>query len=404
MDILYISALCSKAKIERIHELTGRNPGYAMQKFNRLMAEGLAAGGHHVSTLSALPVLRGETSLLCSPKSDSDNGVEYRYIPFVNLPVVRHAGLFLYSFFYTLFRGIGRRRKRRMVFDALNISVCLGGLLASKINRVPTCGILTDLPGQIVGRQSSIKGRFVSAINNRYLGSFDSYVFLTEAMDSAVNKRHRPYIVMEGLVESDREEAADAKRTDKKNAETMSPTSIIYAGGLYAKYGVRMLIEAFMGLERPDLTLDLYGSGDMEKEIRDYSCRDPRIRFHGIVSNDEIVKLEKQALLLVNPRPTHEDFTRYSFPSKNMEYMLSGTPVLTTRLPGMPADYHPYVYLFDEETTAGYRRTLEQVTSLPLDELRARGEAGRRFVLTRKNNHVQGRRIIALLASLIPAE
>ena len=46
-----------------------------------------------------------------------------------------------------------------------------------------------------------------------------------------------------------------------------------------------------------------------------------------------------------------------------MEYMASGTPVLTTRLPGMPAEYYPYVEFIDEETPEGIARALKRVLS-----------------------------------------
>ena len=51
---------------------------------------------------------------------------------------------------------------------------------------------------------------------------------------------------------------------------------------------------------------------------------------------------------------------KYSFPSKNMEYMVSGTPVLTTRLPGMPMEYYPYVYFIEEESADGIAAAKEK--------------------------------------------
>ena len=71
----------------------------------------------------------------------------------------------------------------------------------------------------------------------------------------------------------------------------------------------------------------------------------PAVKYKGVAPNAVIVEEELKATLLVNPRPTGEEYTKYSFPSKNMEYMASGTPVLTTCLPGMPAEYNEYVYL-----------------------------------------------------------
>jgi len=58
----------------------------------------------------------------------------------------------------------------------------------------------------------------------------DAFILLTEQMNEIVNKRSKPFIVMEGLVDSNFKEQ---KSPSKKKA-------IMYAGGLYEKYGVKL--------------------------------------------------------------------------------------------------------------------------------------------------------------------
>ena len=77
--------------------------------------------------------------------------------------------------------------------------------------------------------------------------------------------------------------------------------------------------------------------------------------------------------------------------------MASGTPVLMTRLPGMPKEYAPYVFFIQEETVDGVARALEQVLSLSDEELFARGTQAREFVLTQRNNVVQAQKILDML-------
>ena len=97
--------------------------------------------------------------------------------------------------------------------------------------------------------------------------------------------------------------------------------------------------------------------------------------------------------------PTKEDFTKYSFPSKNIEYMSTGRPLLTTKLPGMPEEYYPYVYMFETESLDGYRKTLKEVLEKDYDELAQKGREAQSWVLKNKNNVVQTRRIIELYKS-----
>ena len=41
MNIIYISSLSSNKLINNIYEKTGQNPGFAVQKFSRLLVSGL---------------------------------------------------------------------------------------------------------------------------------------------------------------------------------------------------------------------------------------------------------------------------------------------------------------------------------------------------------------------------
>ena len=101
--------------------------------------------------------------------------------------------------------------------------------------------------------------------------------------------------------------------------------------------------------------------------------------------------------MLVNPRPTAEEFVKYSFPSKTMEYMSTGTPVLTTVLPGMPEEYHPYVYLIRDETPQGIARALKDTLAQSDEALLQKGMAARNFVLTEKDNVTQAEKILEML-------
>ena len=77
--------------------------------------------------------------------------------------------------------------------------------------------------------------------------------------------------------------------------------------------------------------------------------------------------------------------------------MASGTPLLTTKLPGMPEEYHQYVYLFEEESVQGYVNALRKVLSLPADTLYVKGEQAKKFVLQNKNYVAQAQRVLGLL-------
>ena len=80
-----------------------------------------------------------------------------------------------------------------------------------------------------------------------------------------------------------------------------------------------------------------------------------------------------------------------------MEYMISGTPLLTTRLPGMPEEYYPYVYLINDETPLGISDSLREILNISKDERDKKGEEARTFVLKEKSNVTQAKKIIEFL-------
>lgn len=90
-----------------------------------------------------------------------------------------------------------------------------------------------------------------------------------------------------------------------------------------------------------------FGDGTAAEQVKARAAGNPRIRYFGVVPHSQILAYERRASLLVNLRPTQETYTEYSFPSKTIEYMLSGTPLLTTRLKGIPDAYFDYVFTAD---------------------------------------------------------
>lgn len=157
------------------------------------------------------------------------------------------------------------------------------------------------------------------------------------------------------------------------------------------------MVDAFILADIEGAELHIYGNGPYVEELQHVASQHHNVLYHGNVLNEEVVAAEMEASLLINPRPTTEEFTKYSFPSKNMEYMASGTPVLTTNLPGMPQEYQNYVYLFDDETVEGMARRIREVLSFSSEYLRQKGLDAQKFVLENKNNVVQAKKILIML-------
>lgn len=389
MNILYVSTLVSSKYFdELLYE--GYKPELSIQKFNTLLVNGLVDNECNVEALSDIPI----NNLSKSNKrgfNEEEGKINYQYCPKVNLKVLSNLVVFLSSFIATVrWSNRHKQEEKVVILDILKTSLCLGSLLACSLLRIKTVGIVTDVPGfrMLKKEKKTAKQKLSEFTIKKYISYFDLYVLLTEQMNEIVNPYGRPFIIMEGLVDINmNHNPVNSNKNDKK--------VILYAGGLFEQYGIKRTIDAFKKLKGDNFELHLYGSGDMTKYMTKYQEEDNRVKFFGVVNNKKVVEAELDATLLINPRPTDEDFTKYSFPSKNMEYMVSGTPLLTTSLPGMPKEYYDYVYLLRDETVDGiYKMFNHLLIEISDDEIQQRGINAKQFVLENKNNIFQAKRIV----------
>ena len=382
MHIIYAVTTCSDRVYQQLFSQVKVKPAFQSQKYHRLLIEGLAAAAK-VDVVANPPVNRSVLSakFVRLPREE-EGGASYRYIPAIRNPLVKAVAVGCGTFFRTLFLI---RKDSAVIVDGLNRMTALSAMLAARLRGKPCVGIVTDLPDMLGGSSFSKK------LANFVIDHCTHYVLLTEAMNDYLNQKGKPYVILEGH--------ADITMADRIPAmeKKTEPRICFYAGGVSKQYGLSNLVEGFRKANLPNARLHIYGPGDYVKELQQIAAEDQRVYYGGMLLNTEIVKKEQEAALLVNPRPTGEEYVKYSFPSKTMEYMASGTPVLTTVLPGMPKEYHSYVYLLEDETADGITRKLKEVMANSDETLFQKGMEARKFVLEQKNNVIQASKILDML-------
>ncbi len=219
---------------------------------------------------------------------------------------------------------------------------------------------------------------------------FDGYIYLTEAMIKEIAE-HKPALVVEGIADDNLAEADTVEKSEK---------IIMYAGAISKRYGFENLVRAFTMLDG-DYELHIYGYGDFLSELEAYSLKDTRIKYMGRRPRAEILQKEREAALLVNVRNPDDEFTKYSFPSKTMEYMLSGTPLLTTRLPGIPEEYFDHCLSIKDNEVESIRCALEKFFALKNNEREQLGNSAKEFILYQKNQTVQAEKVLTFLHKCI---
>lgn len=180
----------------------------------------------------------------------------------------------------------------------------------------------------------------------RYMRCVDGFAVLTEAMTAQLPIGNKPYFVAEGIV--------TAEQIAKKTESTICNNKkyVVYTGKLNRQFGVCSLIDGFRLLKDPQLRLVLCGEGDAMAYARKAAEKDSRIQITGQVPPEEAQRIQHMASVLINPRPNNEEYTKYSFPSKIIEYLLTGKPVVSYMLNGMPKNYKEFLYPIREDIPA----------------------------------------------------
>lgn len=252
--------------------------------------------------------------------------------------------------------------------------------------------IVTDLPEYYDLCKTNRIKKNLRNINNKfiykYLERVDNFVLLTDAMKYPLKVGNRPYVVIEGIAHENKV-FIESKNTDSK--------VILYTGTLNYKFGIKKLLDAFHLIDKSNYELWICGSGEAEKDIKYLSNIDKRIRYLGYVTKEEIFKLQQKATLLINPRSNEGEYTKYSFPSKTMEYMASGKPVLMYKLDGIPDEYDDYVYYVCDNSVETLKDKIIEICEKNDLERYEFGLRAKKFILEEKNNNIQARKIIDMI-------
>lgn len=354
------------------------------------------------------PVLINEVFIGAYPKLYTDlfiNGGEFNHssvlghkdfkVEFLNLPYLKHLSRYYQSRKY-IRKACKSDDEIILLGYSMTFSIVKGLLYAKKVNpRVKTCLIVPDLPEFMnMSANKSLIFRFVKSINQKSIykkiKGIDAFVLLTEHMYSKLGC-NKPYLVMEGIATN----SMTAMDCDKKRNNSVR--EIVYTGSLAKKYGICELVDAFTSIDYDDLRLVICGDGDGVPYIEEAAKNDPRISYLGMVSHSEALAYQRNAYILVNPRNSKEEYTKYSFPSKTMEYMSTGNALVMYKLDGIPEEYGQHIFFCNDNI----EETLKYVLAKPQVEIKEFGAAAKEFVMSQKNEKVQVNRILKFMDGIL---
>ncbi len=166
----------------------------------------------------------------------------------------------------------------------------------------------------------------------KLIAQVDSFMLLTKYMADKLHVGNRPYIVVEGVT--------DVKNLPPEKKE--HGKKVAYAGKLVEAFGAKRLVKAFEMIDDPEASLHICGGGELKPYVEEMCQKDSRIHYYGVVPAEKANEILQNADVLVNPRQNDDEYTKYSFPSKNIEYLMTGNAVVAYMLDGIPEIYKDF--------------------------------------------------------------
>lgn len=322
----------------------------------------------------------------------TDSVQTYR-VPFWNFPVIKQ----IWQTF-AVYKAAKRLVTKDTIILTFNLFPQVGIPLMwlKKWHGCETCSILADLPidpeaASRKGIKKWLRSRF-DKLTVRAIEYCDHFIVLNKNAISSYTCS-QDYIVVEGGIPT--EQVVPVTPPAKKEKKT-----IVYSGALSEYSGILRLIEAMSMVNDAEATLEIYGDGYLTARIRSQAEQLPNVRYMGKVSNREMLEIQRKAFLLVNPRPIGDTISKLTFPSKLFEYLLSGTPVLTTKLDGITDDYLEHLFYTEDDSPRGLAEKINEILNVEPDVLKEKSVGAQRFVTEHKTWEKQCQKIYTFLREI----
>lgn len=389
MDPLRVAVLGGTLPDGRFQEIASNDRGerFANQRFGRSLLAALQTSDAVLLQVTAAPATDypHNQQLIFKQRTYHDDGVDYLEVAFVNVTAIKH----LTRLWSAIRHGMPEMRRHGsqvILVHGILSPFLAAALLASRRLGIPAVVIITDPPNVAHAFDNAfslalkgIDGRMI----RRMLPHFDGVVAVTQQVvaDFAPGS---PELILEGFA-PELHLPASTTRRDRLQA--------VYAGGVKAAYGVDLLVQA-QALPSANFDVAVYGAGPYVDEVMAAQERQPGVRYGGVVDFATLHKAYSDADVLVSARWPDLHYAPYTFPSKLLEYLATGKPVVSTRLPGIPREYWD-VIVGCEPTPQSVADAIARAAREETVERRARRLA---FAEQRKPSS-QGRRLVRFLRS-----
>lgn len=392
MEIIFVGSTVDRKTLKNLPDASvagnkmelGFIKGFLSNGINTI---GISAETHGMWKFNGRPIYVKEKYL-------KDDCASLYTVPYFNLPVIKQ-----YSIYRSIYKKVRHeiyKRKAKnnnkddiilVVYNTMTI-FAEPVLKAAKKEECKCVAIVADLP---IKNKKNIIRRLEDQRQEAYISKFDGLIPLTKYIvdDFAPGK---PYCIVE----------AGCNPSDYRKTNVISGNlskRVVFSGTLNELSGIDLILNA-MKYVSPSIELDIYGDGPYRKIVEDATQNQKNVNYYGKVSNDEMISIQKKASLLVCPRYSDTYTTKYTFPSKVLEYICAGVPVLSNRLQGIPLEYEDYITFSKSEDPKDWAESIDTIVLYKNEYYRKKAEKAKRIVLEKKSWENQSKKVLDFLNRL----
>lgn len=400
MKIFFMGLHYTSEEEDYLYKVCSGRISVAHKKLQDNLINGLRENNAELFEIAALPI--GSFPFLSHVIKTKTKRDGFRTeTGYINIPLIKDE---------TLFRGAYKELKNKLatvrseehiyiiVYDMCIPFIKAALKMREKDKRCKCVLIIPDLPGEFGIFQAS-GGAFVKLRLGQKekayfscVGKFDGYLPITKHVMHAIKQSDKPYMVVEGIADvSDISDFREGKPYKK---------IFMYAGELSVNVGIDVLLNAFEKIEGNKYELWICGKGERESTVKEKVKVDKRIKYLGFVKSNEMKKLQNEVDVFVNPRQNEFKYTGYSFPSKNIEYLKTGKPLVGYKLDGIPDEYDEFMFYPENNSPSALAKAMMQAANLTETELRSVYARQTAFLKENKSSKKQGEAIKKFLCQL----
>ncbi len=321
------------------------------------------------------------------------DGMTVKFLPFINLGPIKIITLGVACFLQVWAWAWRNRRAERRIVIAYNLNAPPAWpiWIACKLTKSEFVPFIGDIyvPGEVIA-DSWIR-RLEYKAQKKMIPKVDGLLVANRAIVQDFAPGRDALLIEGGVPESFLGQFGAIKIASEDLFH------VVFAGQISELNGVRLLLDAIAKIKSSRFRFTIAGSGPLRALVKEAAKADPRISFAGLLSHCDLIQVYRRADLVLSLRRTDNQTHRYVFPSKVVECLATGVPLLTTMTGHVESEFKEFSILLSEETAQALTAKLEEVAQWPCEKLAAIGTKAQAYV---RQNRTWESNIIRLEAYL----